>query len=81
MKTLNIISIATISVLALSACGEEEVKVRNTQYYTDNPSEIKKVQEKCKAERDNGHAVTGVLKENCKTASRAQNKMVATALS
>jgi len=78
MKVLHLISVATISVLALTACGEE--KVRNVQYYTENPKEIKKTTDKCKAERDKGYEVEGALKENCRNANSASRKLVSAAL-
>ncbi|MGP9669663.1 EexN family lipoprotein [Psychrobacter sp. AOP31-A1-22] len=80
MKALNLISIAVISVLSLAACGEEDQKVLSTQHYVENPSEIKKVKDKCKAERDKGYVVEGALKENCRNAGKAQNKLVGAAL-
>lgn len=79
MKALNLISIAVISVLSLAAC-EEDQKVLSTQHYVENPSEIKKVKDKCKAERDKGYVVEGALKENCRNAGKAQNKLVGAAL-
>lgn len=78
MKVLNLVSIATISILALTACGEE--KVRTSQYYTENPSEIKKVQAKCKAENDKGYVVEGALKENCRNARVAESKLIRAAI-
>ncbi|MBE0406061.1 MULTISPECIES: EexN family lipoprotein [Psychrobacter] len=80
MKNLNLIGIAVISVLSLAACGEEGKKVLSTQHYIDNPSEIKKIKDKCKAERDKGYTVEGALKENCRNAGKARNKLVGAAL-
>ncbi|WP_339343271.1 EexN family lipoprotein [uncultured Psychrobacter sp.] len=74
MKALSSVMVAVLAVLALTGCGEEEV--RTTRWYQDNPDEIKKVQERCKAENEKGYKVEGALKENCDAARRARSIII-----
>ena len=74
MKILASVLLLAVTAVGLSGCGEE--KARTSDWYRENPAEIKKVQEKCKAENEKGYKVEGVLKENCQSARKAQSRMI-----
>lgn len=74
MKILASSLLFALTAVGLVGCGEE--KPRTSDWYRENPAEIKKVQDKCRAETDKGYKVEGVLKENCKAASRAHSRML-----
>lgn len=80
MKNSYIVNtiLASMLTLILTGCGEE--KVRTVSYYAENPDEIEKVQNRCKAENDKGYKVESNLAENCKNAHRAQMKLLRSAL-
>ncbi|MBE0407931.1 EexN family lipoprotein [Psychrobacter sp. AOP22-C1-22] len=78
MKKLASVMIAAIAVLSLNGCSAE--KARTSDWYKENPEEIKKVQAKCKAENDKGYKVEGVLKENCAAARVATRHLIRNAI-
>ena len=73
MKFLTAFVIA-VTAAGLVGCGAE--KPRTSDWYRENPEEIKKVLDKCKAENDKGYKAEGVLKENCQSARKAQGRMI-----
>lgn len=70
IKNTAIAAIVIISTL-LVGCGEE--KLRTGDYYKENPKELGKMIEKCKAEHEKGYKPEGNFGENCNTAKRVQN--------
>lgn len=74
MKILASVLLFAVTAVGLSGCGEE--KARTSDWYRENPTEIRKVLDKCKAENEKGYKTEGVLKENCQSAIRAQSRMI-----
>lgn len=71
MNVLKSLSVFSIVILTLTACGEE--KVMTSKHYIDNPDEMKKVLAKCKAEGDKGYKFEGNFAENCENARYAKS--------
>lgn len=65
------IAVIVITSTLLVGCGEE--KLRTSSYYKENPKELGKIIEKCKAENEKGYKPEGNFGENCNTAKRVQN--------
>ncbi len=70
IKNTAIAAIVVTSTL-LVGCGEE--KLRTSSYYKENPKELGKMIEKCKAENEKGYKPEGNFGENCNTAKRVQS--------
>lgn len=78
MKILASVLLFTVTAVGLGGCGEE--KARTSAWYLENPKEIRKVLDKCKAENKKGYKTEGVLKENCQSARSAQRRMIQNAI-
>lgn len=75
LKMAIMVGLASATI-ALSGCGEEELK--NSSYYSKNPDALKEKLQECRAENDKGNVLEGNLKKNCQTANTvARNRMMA----
>lgn len=68
----------SLSVLALSGCGEEDLMT--SAYYNKNPDALKEKIVECRAETETGKALVGNMKENCQTAQRVARKRMTAAI-
>lgn len=67
------ITILVLISSIITGCGED--KLRTSNYYQENPKDMKEILKKCNAEYEKGYKPEGNFGENCDTANRVNNQM------